>query len=165
MTKYAVLVPILTLALNSPSMGGAIERALGGDRMAHRTLESIATSDFNSRALDSFVRGVEQMAKNPGLTSLPSVQVGRRTVSLDGLAPLIEMAKKLKDQSPLSPVTSDNFRSLALPSSISAPSSIQSLTSPFSSLERAIEASPLPTSARADLSRMVKSVKELTSAR
>lgn len=134
--------------------------------MAHRTLESLATSDLNSRALDSFVRGVEQLAKNPDLTSLPRVQVGRRTVSLEGLSPLIEMAKRLKDQSPsLSSSQSAGFGSLNLPSSLAAPSAMHNFSSPFSSLETAIEASPLPASARTDLTRMVRSVREFTGAK
>ncbi len=163
MTKLAVAAIFAFSA--SSSLAGPIERSLGNNTAAVRTLESLAHADLNSPALESFIQGVKQLARNPDLSDLPSFQIGRKTVSLDGLAPLAEMLKKIGSQGSI-PALNSSSGGMATPTNLQHSSglSMESL-SQFVSLESALEASPLPDPARADLLQMVRSVKEFATSK
>jgi hypothetical protein len=164
MRVYLLLIAMFPVALQSLSLAGSIEKVLGGEGVARRTLESLSYSDLNSRALDSFVEGVGHLARHPDLSSLPTVQIGRRTVSLEALSPLVEMAKKLT-KTPASQLSSSTSPLIPSHPSAQYSMSVLSPTSSFALMESALEASPLPASTRADLTRMVRSIKDFTGSR
>lgn len=135
----------------SPLQAGSIERTLGSSLPDRRPLESLASNDLNSQSFDSFLRGVAVLRENPDLSVLPSVRVGTRTVSLESIRPLVEFLKKMRETGPSGQPTSSLSQGIGLVG--------QSQIS-FATLESAIESSPMPQSAKSDLSRMVRMIGE-----
>jgi len=145
---------------------GPIERMLGSEpRIAHRTLESLASQDMGSENLDSFIRAVESLATSKNLESLPTVHLGDKSISLESFRPLLEMMKKMNlnmsgqgNVSTLSPQSSPSFAS-----SLFTPSYQSGATqSPFQSIHAALQSSQLPSHAKMELGRMLNALQNFS---